>query len=146
MGIVANLKNALRKTLFSADNTTNFTMEEMKRVVYPYTFFYISDFHIDEQSKYNWRNVVLNCVIEYQKEEETKNIDNWTYAETLQNALLPCFEYEDIKITPMNTMFRIVEGVLQMTFNLNFYVKEQEVAELMQELQFTIITEAITRP
>ena len=56
------------------------------------------------------------------------------------------FEYEDIKITPMNTMFRIVEGVLQMTFNLNFYVKEQEVAELMQELQFTIITEAITRP
>ena len=42
------------------------------------------------------------------------------------------------KIFAQNSVFNIVDGVLQMTFDLTLYVKEKDETELMKELQMTI--------
>lgn len=140
MAIIIDLKNAIRKAIYTQDDTINFNFNEILVVEYPYVFFYIPSFKIYKaiDAEY-WRKVTLMCVVEYAKEENSSSTDLWGYADTLTKAC-KAFDFADTKLTAKNIEFKTVEDVLQMTFDLEFYVKAEDETELMKELNFNIDT------
>lgn len=138
MTIIVELKNAIRKSIYTLDNSMNFNFEEIKRVQYPYVFFYIRNYKIIEPSDpTRWAQVTANCVLEYCKEADCDNADLWAYEDVFRNATKN-FEFMDTKLYAQNPEFSLADGVLQMLFDLTFYVREQDETELMQELQLTM--------
>lgn len=138
MGIIIDLKNAIRKSIYTLDKKMNFNFEEIKRAKYPFVFFYIPNYQIIEpQDSTRFAQLNLNCVLEYASEENPDNADLWAYEKTFRLATKN-FEFLNTKIFAQNSVFNIVDGVLQMTFDLTLYVKEKEETELMKELQMTI--------
>ncbi|MBS4760952.1 MAG: hypothetical protein KHX03_09675 [Clostridium sp.] len=138
MDIIVDLKNAIRKSIYELDKTVNFNFEEIQTATYPYVFFYISNYRIIEHIDPT-RNAKLDlqCVLEYASEENPKNADLWSYEDNLRLATKN-FEFLNTKLFAQNLTFKIVDGVLQMTFDLTLYVKETDKTELMKELQMTI--------
>ena len=138
MALIVDLKNAIRKAINTRDNSINFYFDEILKVKYPYVFFYIPSYKLEKAIDSNyWRKLSLMCVVEYAKNENNSASDLWAYSDILSEAL-SCFEFADTKITARNMEVRTVEGVLQTTFDLEFYVKHIDEAELMQELDFFI--------
>jgi hypothetical protein len=141
MAIVIDIKNAIRGAIYSKDNEINFFFNEIKKVEYPYIFFYIPSFKLPCQINPNhWQKVDLMCVIEYAKSESNSATQLWTYADKLSEAY-SLFDFKDTKISAKNVEYKLVEGVLQMTFDLEFYLKQQDLTELMQELDLTLMGE-----
>ncbi len=138
MAIIIDIKNAIRKAIYTRDNDINFFFNEILKVQYPYVFFYIPSFKLDKAvNSEHWRKLNLMCVIEYAESENNSVTDLWEYSDTL-SEVYSLFEFADTKIQAKNTEFKIVEGVLQMTFDLEIYVKAIDETELMQELELTI--------
>lgn len=138
MAIIIDIKNAIRKAIYTRDNEINFFFNEILKVQYPYVFFYIPSFKLDKAvNSEHWRKLNLMCVIEYAESENNSVTDLWEYSDTL-SEVYSLFEFADTKIQAKNTEFKIVEGVLQMTFDLEIYVKAIDETELMQELELTI--------
>lgn len=138
MAIVIDFKNAIRKAIFSKDDTVNFYFNEILRVQYPYVFFYIPTFSLEKaiDSEY-WRKLKFMCVVEYAKDEDSTAAELWEYMDTLADAY-KLFDFLDTKLRVESPEFKIVEGVLQMTFDLEFYAKEKDATELMEYLDLTI--------
>ena len=68
MAIVIDIKNAIRGAIYLKDNEINFFFNEIKKVEYPYIFFYIPSFKLPCQIDSNhWQKVNLMCVVEYAK-------------------------------------------------------------------------------
>lgn len=138
MALIVDIKNAIRKAINTRDNSINFYFDEILKVKYPYVFFYIPSYKLEKAIDSNyWRKLSLMCVVEYAKNENNSASDLWAYSDILSEAL-SCFEFADTKITARNMEVRRVEGVLQTTFDLEFYVKHTDEAELMQELDLFI--------
>lgn len=138
MGIILELKNSIRKAIYELDKTVNFNFEEIKKVEYPFVFFYIPNYQIIEHIDPT-RNaqLSLNCVLEYASEENPKNADLWAYEDTFRKATKN-FVFLNTKYSAVNSEFHIVDGVLQMTFDLTLFVKEIDETELMENLEMTI--------
>jgi hypothetical protein len=138
MAIIIDIKNAIRKAIYTEDNEINFFFNEILKVQYPYVFFYIPSFKLDKAvNSEHWRKLNLMCVIEYAKSEGNSVTDLWEYSDTL-SEVYSLFTFADTKIQARNIEFKIVEGVLQMTFDLEVYVKAIDETELMQELELNI--------
>lgn len=138
MAIIIDLKNAIRKAIYTKDNSINFFFNEILKVQYPYVFFYIPSFKLDKVlTEGYWRKLTLLCVIEYAEYEDNTATDLWEYADTLADAY-KLFDFLDTKLSVDNPEFKLVDGVLQMTFDLEFYVKLEDMTELMEELDLTI--------
>lgn len=138
MAIIVDLKNAIRDNINGIDNTINFNFNEIETVDYPYIFFYITSYRLDKPiSNYGWSKLTLLCVLEYAKTEDNSNAELWTYSDILPKMVYN-FAFKDTKLTARNDELKIVDGVLQLTFDLEFYVKEQDTDELMRELEFTL--------
>ena len=138
MAIIIDIKDAIRDSAYNLDNTLNFNFNEIETVDYPYLFFYIPSFRLEEtiSSEY-WRKLTLLCVLEYAKSEDNNNTELWTYIENLSRIIYN-FNFKNTKLTGRNAEYKIVDGVLQVTFDLEFYVKEQDADELMRELIYTL--------
>lgn len=138
MAIIIDIKNAIRKAIYTKDNTINFFFNEILKVQYPYVFFYIPSFKLDKavDTEY-WRKLSLMCVIEYAETEDSTTTELWGYMDTL-SEVYSLFEFADTKLQARNIEFKIVEDVLQMTFDLELYVKYEDETELMKELALTI--------
>lgn len=135
MAIIIDIKNAIRKAIYTKDNNINFFFDEILRVKYPYVFFYIPSYRVEKAVDTNyWRKLTLMCVVEYAKGENNSTSDLWSYADTLDETL-SLFEYADTKIGVKNAEYKLVEGVLQMTFDLEVYVKLVDETDIMQELE-----------
>ena len=139
MAIIADLKNAIRDCVYSHDETINFNFNKMEVTEYPYVFFYIPSYKLDKAiNPEYWSKLNLTCVIEFAKSEDNSNIELWSYADDLSEM----FQLIDFKSTKLETVtppeYKIVDDVLQMTFDLEFYAKEIDETELMQELDLTI--------
>lgn len=138
MAIIIDIKNAIRKAIYTRDNDINFFFNEILKVQYPYVFFYIPSFKLDKAvNSEHWRKLNLMCVIEYAESENNSVTDLWEYSDTL-SEVYSLFSFADTKIQARNIEFKIVEGVLQMTFDLEVYVKAIDETELMQELELNI--------
>lgn len=138
MAIIVDIKNAIRKAIYTRDNDINFFFNEILKVQYPYVFFYIPSFKLDKAvNSEHWRKLNLMCVIEYAESENNSVTDLWEYSDTL-SEVYSLFSFADTKIQARNIEFKIVEGVLQMTFDLEVYVKAIDETELMQELELNI--------
>ena len=138
MAIIIDIKNAIRKAIYTRDNEINFFFNEILKVQYPYVFFYIPSFKLEKSLNDGyWRKLNLMCVIEYALSESNNTAQLWEYMETLSDAY-SLFEFGDTKLSAKNVEFKIVEGVLQMTFDLEFYVKAVDETELMEELTLSI--------
>ena len=138
MAIIIDIKNAIRKAIYTRDNEINFFFNEILKVQYPYVFFYIPSFKLDKAvNSEHWRKLNLMCVVEYAESENNSVTNLWEYSDTL-SEVYSLFEFEDTKIQARNIEFKIVEGVLQMTFDLEVYVKAIDETELMQELELNI--------
>lgn len=138
MAIIIDIKNAIRKAIYTRDNEINFFFNEILKVQYPYVFFYIPSYKLDKAvNSEHWRKLNLMCVIEYAESENNSVTDLWEYSDTL-NEVYSLFSFADTKIQARNIEFKIVEGVLQMTFDLEVYVKAIDETELMQELELNI--------
>jgi hypothetical protein len=138
MAIIVDIKNAIRKAIYTRDNEINFFFNEILKVQYPYVFFYIPSFKLDKAvNSEHWRKLNLMCVIEYAESENNSVTDLWEYSDTL-SEVYSLFSFADTKIQARNIEFKIVEGVLQMTFDLEVYVKAIDETELMQELELNI--------
>lgn len=138
MAIIIDIKNAIRKAIYTRDNEINFFFNEILKVQYPYVFFYIPSFKLDKAvNSEHWRKLNLMCVIEYAGSENNSVTDLWEYSDTL-SEVYSLFTFADTKIQARNIEFKIVEGVLQMTFDLEVYVKAIDETELMQELELNI--------
>lgn len=138
MAIIIDLKNAIRKAIYTKDQTINFFFNEILKVKYPYVFFYIPSFKLEKAlNPEYWRKLTLLCVIEYAASEDNSATELWEYADTLTETY-NLFDFLDTKLSVYNPEFKIVEDVLQMTFNLEFYVKLEDKTELMKELDLTI--------
>lgn len=138
MAIILELKDAIRNAIYKQDDTVNFNFNEIEVVEYPYIFFYIPSFKIDKAlTEGYWRKLTLMCVIEYAKAENNNAAELWSYADTLTEAY-KLFDFLDTKLSVENPEFKLVDGVLQMTFNLEFYVKLEDMTELMEELDLTL--------
>jgi len=138
MAIIIDIKNAIRKAIYTRDNEINFFFNEILKVQYPYVFFYIPSYRLDKAvDSEHWRKLNLMCVIEYAESENNSATDLWEYADSLSEAL-SLFTFSDTRLTAKNTEFKIVDGVLQMTFDLEFYIKAVEEADLMQELNLQL--------
>ena len=138
MAIIIDLKDAIRDNINGIDNTINFNFNEIETVDYPYIFFYIPSFRFDKaiDSEY-WRKLTLTCVLEYANSEDNNNTTLWSYADTLV-GMVKAIHFKDTVISGRNTDLKIVDDVLQLTFDLEFYVKEVDSTELMEELEFTL--------
>ena len=138
MAIIVDIKNAIRKAIYTRDNEINFFFNEILKVQYPYVFFYIPSYKLDKAvNSEHWRKLNLMCVIEYAESENNSVTDLWEYSDTL-SEVYSLFSFADTKIQARNIEFKIVEGVLQMTFDLEVYVKAIGETELMQELELNI--------
>lgn len=137
MAIIIDLKNAIRDRINAIDNTINFNFNEIETVDYPFIFFYIPSYKIDKaiDSDY-WRKLTLMCVLEYGKSEDNSNTELWTYADILTD-IIKLIPFKDTKISGRNPEIKTVDDVLQITFDLEFYVKVQDTTDLMQELEFS---------
>ena len=138
MAIIIDIKNAIRKAIYTRDNEINFFFNEILKVQYPYVFFYIPSYRLEKAvNSEHWRKLNLMCVIEYAESENNSVTDLWEYSDTL-SEVYSLFTFADTKIQARNIEFKIVEGVLQMTFDLEVYVKAIDETELMQELELNI--------
>ena len=138
MAIIIDIKDAIRDNIHGIDNTINFNFNEIETVDYPFIYFYITNFNLDKaiDSEY-WRRLTLMCVLEYANSEDNNNTTLWSYADTLSN-MVKAIPFKNTVIEGRNTELKIVDGVLQMTFDIDVYVKEISNDDLMQELQFTL--------
>lgn len=138
MAIIIDLKNAIRKTIFEKDSSINFYFNTILKAKFPFVFFYIPSFKLDKalHPEY-WRKLTVMCVIEYAKEEDNSATQLWEYADILADTY-KLFDFADTKLSVTEPEFKIVEGVLQMTFDLEFYVRLEDKTELMRELDLTI--------
>ena len=138
MAIILDLKNAIRDNIHGIDADINFNFNEIQTVDYPYIFFYIPSYRLDKaiDSEY-WRKLTLMCVLEYANSEDNNQSTLWSYADTL-SEMVKAIQFKDTKLSGRNLDFKTVDGVLQLTFDLEFYVKVADETELMQELEFTI--------
>lgn len=135
--MIIELKNAIKTAILAKSPDMNFYFEELKpKAHYPYCFFYIPSYNLESFSGFNDLNIL--CAIEYKKQENDTNADLWAFAETLQEALMPYFNFLDGKLHPNIAQFRIVDNVLQMEFNLNFMSRKYDIIEFMNELDLTI--------
>lgn len=138
MAIIIDLKNAIRKAIYKKDKKINFYFNEILTAKFPYIFFYITSFRLDKAlDKEYWRKLTLLCVIEYAKSEDNSAAELWEYMDTLSETY-NLFEFADTKLSVNNPEFKMVDGVLQMTFDLEFYVRLQDETELMKYLDLTI--------
>ena len=141
MSIIIDLKNAIRDNIHGIDANINFNFNEIETVDYPFIFFYFTSFQLDKaiDTEY-WRKLTLNCVLEYGNSENNNHTTLWGYADTL-SSMVKAIPFNDTVLSGLDIEQRIVDDVLQQTFNLELYVKvvagEGE-AELMRELEFTI--------
>jgi hypothetical protein len=138
MAIIIDLKNAIRDNINGVDNTINFNFNEIEVADYPYIFFYIPSYRLDKaiDSEY-WRKLTLMCVLEYANSEDNNQTTLWSYADTLSD-MVKTIPFKDTVLSGRNLEQKTVDGVLQLTFDLEFYVKVDDETELMQELEFTI--------
>ena len=138
MAIILDLKNAIRDNINGIDNTINFNFNEIETADYPYIFFYIPSYRLDKaiDSEY-WRKLTLMCVLEYANSEDNNQSTLWSYADTL-SSMVKTIPFKDTVLSGRNLEQKTVDGVLQLTFDLEFYVKVADETELMQELEFTI--------
>ena len=138
MAIIIDIKNAIRKAIYNKDNSINFFFDEILKVKYPYVFFYIPSYKLEKaiDAKY-WRKLTLMCVVEYAKDEKGATSDLWAYSDILSEAY-SVFEFGETRVNARNIEFKTVDGVLQMTFDLEVYVKQIDETELMEELDFSI--------
>lgn len=138
MAIIIDLKNAIRDNINGIDNRINFNFNEIEKVGYPFIFFYIPSYKLDKaiDSEY-WRKLTLMCVLEYGNSEQNNQATLWGYADTLSN-MIKAIPFKDTVLSGRNAELKTVDDVLQMTFDLEFYVKETDSTALMEELEFTI--------
>lgn len=138
MDIIIDLKDAIRDNIHDIDADINFNFNEIETVEYPYVFFYIPSYRIDKaiDSEY-WRKLTLMCVLEYANSEYNNQTALWSYADTL-SEMVKAIPFKDTKLSGRNLEQKTVDGVLQMTFDLEFYVKATDDTELMRELEFTL--------
>lgn len=138
MAIIIDIKNAIRRAIYTRDNAINFFFNEILKVQYPYVFFYIPSFRLDKAvDTERWRKLTLMCVIEYAESEDNTTTELWDYMDIL-SEVYSLFDFADTKLQARNIEFKTVEGVLQMTFDLEVYVKYEDETELMQELALNI--------
>jgi hypothetical protein len=138
MSVIIDLKNAIRDNIHGIDADINFNFNEIETVDYPFIFFYIPSYRLDKaiDSEY-WRRLTLMCVLEYGNSENNNQTALWNYADTL-SEMVKTIPFKDTVLSGRNLEIKTVDEVLQLTFDLDFYVKEADVTELMQELEFTI--------
>jgi len=138
MAIIIDLKNAIRDNIHEIDADINFNFNEIQTADYPYIFFYIPSYRLDKaiDSEY-WRRLTLMCVLEYANSEENNQATLWNYADTL-SSMVKTIPFKGTVLSGRNLEQKTVDGVLQLTFDLDFYVKEADTTALMQELEFTI--------
>ena len=138
MAIIIDLKNAIRDNIHEIDADINFNFNEIQTADYPYIFFYITSYRLDKaiDSEY-WRKLTLMCVLEYAYSEDNNQTALWSYADTL-SEMVKAIPFKNTKLSGRNLEQKTVDGVLQLTIDLEFYVKEADETELMQELEFTI--------
>lgn len=137
MAIILDIKNAVRTEIYNIDPTINFNFNEMPVAQYPYVFFSVPSFKLERPIDTQYRNLHLSCVIEYAKSENNSEDDLWDYNEKLLNALTS-FSIYDIQISAKNIEFKTVDKVLRITFDLDFYLKEIDETDFMEEIDLTI--------
>lgn len=138
MAIIIDLKNAIRDNIYGIDNTLNFNFNEIEVADYPYIFFYIPSYRLDKAIDFEyWRKLTLMCVLEYANSEDNNQTTLWNYADTL-SGMVKAIPFKDTVLSGRNLELKTVDGVLQLTFDLEFYVKKVDETALMQELEFTI--------
>lgn len=138
MSLITDLKDAVRKAIYTKDNTINFNFNEIQVATYPYIFFYIPSYKIIKPVDDTIHSkVTLMCVVEYAKSETNSQTELWSYSDTLTDAY-KLFDFLNTKLTARNMEQQTVDGVLQLTFDLEFYIRDVDTTELMQELEFTI--------
>ena len=137
MAVITDLKNAIRDNIYGINANINFNFNEIETADYPYIFFYIPSYRLDKaiDSEY-WRKLTLMCVLEYAESEFNNQSTLWGYADTL-SGMVKAILFKDTVLSGRNLEIRSVDKVLQLTFDLEFYVKEIDETELMQELDFT---------
>lgn len=137
MAVITDLKNAIRDNIYGINANINFNFNEIETADYPYIFFYIPSYRLDKaiDSEY-WRKLTLMCVLEYAESEFNNQSTLWGYADTL-SGMVKAIPFKDTVLSGRNLEIRSVDKVLQLTFDLEFYVKEIDETELMQELDFT---------
>lgn len=141
MSIITDLKDSIRNAVNAKDDTINFNFNEIQVAEYPYIFFYIPSYKLDKaiDSEY-WRKLTLMCVVEYAKSENNNQIELWQYSDTL-TEMLKLFDFLDTKISAKNQELKTVDDVLQMTFDLEFYVKilpGEDEENFMREIEMTL--------
>lgn len=138
MAIIIDLKDAIRDKINEVDNTINFNFNEIQTVDYPFIFFYIPSFKLDKaiDSEY-WRKLTLMCVLEYGNSEGNNQTTLWSYADTL-SEMIKAIPFKDTVLSGRNAEYKTVDEVLQVTFDLEFYVKATDTTDLMRELEFTL--------
>jgi hypothetical protein len=138
MAIILDLKNAIRDNIHEIDADINFNFNEIETADYPYIFFYIPSYRLDKaiDSEY-WRKLTLMCVLEYANSEDNNQSTLWSYADTL-SEMVKVIPFKDTKLSGRNLELKTVDGVLQLTFDLEFYVKEIDKTDLMMELDLTL--------
>lgn len=137
MAIIIDLKNAIRDKIHSLDADINFNFNEIETVDYPYIFFYIPSYRIDKalDPEY-WRKLELLCVLEYANSEDNNNNELWGYADTLTQMITNIL-FNGAYLNGRDPELKIIDDVLQLTFNLELYVKVEELADLMLYLDFS---------
>ena len=138
MAIILDIKNAIADALYEKDESVNFEFNKIQKADFPFVFFYIPSFRLEKaiDNEY-WRKLTLMCVLEYQKSEDNSQDELWQFEETLSQTV-KSFKFADTILSAKNIEYKTVEDVLQMTFDLEFYVKEIDETELMRELDLTL--------
>lgn len=138
MAMIIDIKNAVKKAICDKDNTVNFSFNKITAAQYPYIFFSIPCFKIDKAAdEYNYSKLNLTCILEYMKEENNSQEDLWAYTDLMTEAF-SSFDLLDTKAKAKNISFTTAGDILQMNFELELYIKKEDSADFMEEIEFTI--------
>lgn len=137
MAIINDLKNAISNSIYEKDADINFYFNKIEKADFPFIFLYFPSFKLEKAIDCDyWRKLNLMGVLEYQKNESNSQAELWEITDLMSKAVSN-FSFLDTTLNARNIEFKTVDDVMQMTFDLEFYVKEIDETELMRELEFT---------
>lgn len=139
MAIIIDIKNAIRRAIYTRDNDINFFFNEILKVQYPYVYCYFPEIKLDGYASAEYyRNIRGKCVLNCAVNENSTTTELIEYFESLISDAVYSLNLVGIVVLPSSYSFNTNNNVFQATFDFQYTFKYEDETELMKELNLSI--------
>lgn len=136
--IIDDIKNSVRKALFSADKNIIVHFEKIEHTDFPSAHLKVTNFKIEPNLAFEKQKNEIQFELTYMKSENNTVLELLESETMIAKALLPVIKVNNKKLTLDDVSFSLSEKKLVMNFRLSFYTFEKDESETMQTLDITI--------